>query len=268
MHFFKPLCRSLLCLSSLLPFAIYATTSPANEAVDLLIMEQIPYGFQTPDNRDTGVLFDIALKLHQLSERADNLNTNTPTIIPTKRIITLLNQARPTCTIVADTPIISNHYDMIEPIGFKLAAGILPAAGVSVTSYESLTGKSIAVPLGIMFDNRFHEDQSLNKVSVPQYLNGVKMIAAGRVDSVAGAISSLKYAAKMQNISADNFGTPYIFHEVEVYFVCNSQLPDTQRAKFKQLIIDMKNDGTIPQILDHYFNLSSLIRRPQFALQS
>mgnify|MGYP000256185994 CR=1 FL=1 len=268
MLFLKPFFRSLLCLSSLLPLSAYAANESPNEAVDLLIMEQIPYGFQTPDNRDTGVLFDIALKLHQLSERTDDINTNTPTIIPTKRIITLLNQTKPTCTIVADTPIISNNYDLIEPIGFKLSAGVLPAAGISVTSYESLTDKSIAVPLGIMFDNRFHEDQDLNKVSVPQYVNGVKMIAAGRVDTVAGAISSLKYAAKMQNISADHFGTPFIFNELDVYFVCNDQLPATQRTKFKQLIIDMKNDGTIPQILDHYFNLSSLIRRPQFALQS
>lgn len=220
-------------------------------------MEQVPYGFKNELGTETGVLFDIALELQQASQSVPSLALTQPYIIPTKRIISQLNQAHPVCTLVAESPIIADHFDLIEPIGFQLKAGILPAAGITLTDYQSLNDKSIAVPLGIMFDRRFHDDDDLNKVSVREYYNGIKMLAAGRVDSVAGAIPSLYYNAKMLDIPAATFGEPLLFVDFGLFLVCNDQLPQHQRELLKNLVIELKSNGSIPQLFESYFDLNS-----------
>lgn len=255
MFTFKRLITTLSC--SLILLSTSAFSQAEDTVIEFVIMEQIPYGFQNDAGEHTGVLFDIANELKSATESVPLITLSEPQIIPTKRIITQLNQTLPVCTIVAGTPIIAENFDLIESIGFRLKAGVLPAAGVSLVNYDSLKDKSIAVPLGIMFDKKFQQDESLNKISVREYSNGVKMLSAGRVDSIAGAIPSLLYAAKMLNISAKTFGEPLVFIEFDLFLVCNEQVELQKKEELKQLIIDLKDQKVIPRILERYFDLNS-----------
>jgi len=212
----------------------------------MLIMNQTPYGFKTKEGKSTGVLYDI------LNEIIKSSGINkTITIVPTKRLLAIMQENK-VCTLVADTPDIV-AFDLIEPVGFKLTAGILPGLGVKVDSYSSLKDKVIAVPLGIHFDKKFHKDNTLKKVRPPHYINAIKMLKKGRVDAVAGALPTLKYIAKKEGMNLMSFNKPLVLAQTEVYLVCTKDFKKNTRLKLKNAILELKSNGTIPKILVEYF---------------
>ena len=228
-----------------------ANVNSSEGDVAMVAMEQTPYGFVSEEGKVTGVIYDLLEEIKATSGIGSAVE-----IQPAKRLLATLFRGKRTCTIVVNSPEIVGVLDVIEPIGFKISAGILPVAGVKLENYSSLKGKIIAVPLGIQFDEKFHNDKSLNKLSTPQYINAIKMMKAGRVDAVAGAISVLKYIAGQEGINAQFFDNPLIFTESEFYLVCSFKLSKNERAKLQQAVIKLRSNGKIEEILDSYFRLS------------
>ncbi|EPJ55956.1 MAG: hypothetical protein OFPI_01680 [Osedax symbiont Rs2] len=218
--------------------------------VGMIAMGQSPYGFENDEGQITGVLYDVLKQIRTTSGIGSAVE-----IQPAKRMLATLLKGKRSCTIVVDSPEIVESLDIIEPVGYKLTAGILPVAGVKLKDYSSLTGKIIAVPLGILFDEKFHNDKSLNKLSTPQYINAIKMMKAGRVDAIAGAISALKYIAGKEGLNAQFFGQPLIFVEAEFYLVCSFKLSEIERTKLQQAVVELRSSGATQEIFDSYFSL-------------
>ena len=218
------------------------------EDVAMFVMEQIPYGFQGEDGQNTGVLFDI---LHEI-RGSSGIGLAVKTL-PLKRLLATLLRDKKSCTLVADSPVIVDNLDLIEPIGFTLTAGILPVAGVELKNYASLKGKLIAVALGIQFDQKFHRDSSLNKVSTAQYIDAINLMKAGRVDAVAGAIAILKYIAIQEGLTAGFFDQPLILIKKDMYLACSFKLTKSERSKLQQAVIELRAKGKTQQIIDDYF---------------
>ena len=228
-------------------FPIYASNS--ENRIQMAIMNQTPYGFITNDGKKTGVLYDILNQILKTSAMNKSID-----IIPTKRLLSLLQNNHKVCTIVANTPDVK-VFDLIEPIGFKLTAGILPRPGIKVDNYSHLENKVIAVPLGIIFDKKFHQDDTLIKVRPHHYINAIKMLKTGRVDAVAGAILTLKYIAKKEGMNLMSFNKPLILAQTEAYLVCTADLNKINREKLQKAVIQLKLNGTIKKILIKYFGV-------------
>ena len=232
-------------LSLLLP--LQAVSSEPE--VGMIAMEQILYGFENDQGEKTGALYDLLVEIRNTS------GIGLPVIIqPAKRLLATMSRGKKNCTAVINSPDVINSLDVIEPIGYKLAAGILPAAGIKLKEYSSLKKIKIAVPLGIVFDDKFHSDKSLNKVSTPKYINGIKMMKLGRVDAVAGAVSVLKFIAKQEGLNNHFFDDPLIFTESDLYLVCSFQLNNNERDKLQQAVIKLRSNGKAQDIFNRYFN--------------
>ena len=218
----------------------------------MIAMEQTPYGFVSEEGKVTGVLYDLLEEIRATSGIGAAVE-----IQPANRLLATLIRGKKSCTVVIDSPDVVSSLDIVEPIGYQLTAGILPVAGVKLKDYSSLKGKIIAVPLGILFDEKFHADKSLNKLSTPQYMNAIKMMKLGRVDAVAGAISVLKYIAGQEGLNAQFFDQPLIFVESEFYLVCSFKLSKNEREKLQQAVITLRSSGKTQEIFDSYFKLSA-----------
>ncbi|EPJ54007.1 MAG: hypothetical protein OFPI_08230 [Osedax symbiont Rs2] len=227
-------------------------THSFEEDVAMFVMEQVPYGFQTEDGKNSGVLLNI---LQQI--RLDSGIGLTVKTLPLKRLLATLLRDKKTCTLVADSPVIVDNLDLLEPIGFTLTAGILPVAGVKLKDYTSLKGKLIAVALGIQFDEKFDSDSSLNKVSTAQYIDAINLMKANRVDAVAGAISVLKYIALQGGLTAQFFDQPLVLIKREMYLVCSFKLTKNERRELQQAVIKLRMSGRTQQIIDAYFGQSN-----------
>lgn len=203
------------------------------------------------ENKKTGVLYEILKEIKKLTNNSKEIQ-----LYPAKRILLSSKQNNKICSIAANTPDVIESFNLIEPIGFNVTVGILPISGIKLSEYSDLSDKIIAVPLGIIFDEKFHNDKSLNKVHPPAYINGIRMLKKGRADAVAGAIPMLKYIAKKENISKSFFDKPLIMFEASMYLICNKSIKKEETDILKDALKKLKSNGKTQQILDNYFDIS------------
>jgi len=240
-----------LCAFSLSAESSHAESSHAessHEEVLMATMDILPYGFLSPEGQKIGALYDILNEVI-LESGIGRVNQ----LIPPVRIITYMLENKKVCTILADVPSVAPNFDLIEPIGHVVTVGILPKAGLTVTDYSDLKPLVIAVPLGVRFDDKFHNDTTLSKVFPPQYINAIRMIKAGRIDAIAGALGSLNYIAKAEGLTARDFARPLIFQKNSLYLVCTNGLSKNVRNKLKETVINLKKNKKIKSILKQYF---------------
>jgi len=231
---------------SILAFALNAKET--NSSFSMYTMEQVPYGYVDKNGKTSGVLFDI---LEQIILESGLELTNE--LAPTKRLEFILTTKNNGCTLLADVPNIRKNLDLVEPIDYELKVGVLPKVGVTLVDYASLKEKVLAVPRGIDFDEKFDNDIELLKVNPPTYLHGVRMLKAGRVDAVVGAISNIMFVAKVEGMFQDDFSAPLVFATNHVHLVCSKDINKGIRKKLKQAIISLKSKGSIQETLDKYF---------------
>jgi ABC-type amino acid transport substrate-binding protein len=211
-------------------------------------MDQIPYGYKNEKGNDSGVLFDILNAIMLDSGIGEN-----NTITPTKRLVLKMSSGHPTCSLIANTPDTETSLNVIAPIGYFLKGGILPSINSGITDYKSLQGKIVAVPLGVKFDKLFNDDKNIIKVSPPKYINAMKMLKAGRVDAVAGAIANLKLIAKSIGIANKDLAPAIILMEGEVQLVCSKEVLIATRQRLEKTVTQLKASGEIQTILLRYF---------------
>jgi len=239
--------RLLLGIFLLLPLPAHAVIG--NNTFVMATLEQIPYGFKTSKGKVKGRLFDIMNEIiNESGLKASNQ------LLPLQRLILELNKGEQLCTLIAKTFDTAKHFDLIEPIGIKLAAGVLPRKGLKLTNYASLKKSIIAVPLGVYFDKQFDSDNALTKIHSLGYDSAIQMLKYKQVDAVAGAIESLRYIAKHSSLTVSDFSTPLILSNLKIYLTCNRDTPDTVRQAMRAAIITLKKSGKIQQIHKLYSN--------------
>jgi len=245
--------RFLIVLSY---FCAFISNSEQNEerkrSIAMVTMEQVPYGYISSDGNTIGGLYEI---LNEIILESELGKTNQ--LMPPKRIYLHMMAKEEMCTLVADVPSIVSNFDLIEPIGYELQAGILPKAGIKIQNYSDLKNLIIAVPLGVNFYDKFDNDSSLTKAEPPEYVNAIRMLNKGRVDAIAGAINNLKFIAKMKGMRNDTFDTPFILAKHNIYLVCTSSISKISRMRLRQSVIKLRENGTINAILKRYFHDSN-----------
>jgi polar amino acid transport system substrate-binding protein len=235
--------------------SIYTLTLNAKETdsrLAMYTMEQVPYGYIEKSGKTSGVLFEILEQIIVESglEKKSGINNK---LVPTKRLVLELAGKENACSLLADDSNTRKHFDLVEPIGYEFQAGVLPRSGIILVNYESLKNKTLAVPLGIEFFEKFDTDKELLKMTPPTYLHGVRMLKAGRVDAVVGPISNLLYLAKAEGMFQLDFGPPLVFRRSHVHLACSTGLDKGIRRVLKQAVINLKLAGSIQKTLDKYF---------------
>jgi hypothetical protein len=218
----------------------------------MITMDQIPYGFSGINGETTGVLYDI---LNEIMIESGIEQTN-KVLSPMRILATMTNQSN-VCTLVADTPEVISKFDLIEPIGYKMSAGVLPRVGAKLLNYSSLKELTIAVPLGNYINEKFNNDNELTIVSSRNYINAIKLLKSGQVDAIAGAISTIMYIGKKEGMTTKDFEQPFLFSQNDIQLVCTNGLTKKTREKLKDAVLKLKSNGEIQKILSGYFGNKS-----------
>jgi ABC-type amino acid transport substrate-binding protein len=80
------------------------------------------------------------------------------------------------------------------------------------------------------------------------------MLQKGRIDAVLGGLSALRYIARAEGLTSDDFGKALILRRNDFYLVCTSSISKTSRKLLKEATIKLKQNGTIKAILKRYFD--------------
>lgn len=241
--------RKALNVLSVLLASLFSPQLIASE-IQLGILEMTPYAYKTDQNNFTGALYEVALLLqnHKITS-SELINVD---VYPGIRVLKSLESENNFCTIAANTPDLT-IYDLVEPIGMTIGAGIVPKKGVVLEEYSQLTSLTIAVPAAIQFDEKFHNDTSLTKVITPEYANAVEMLVKNRVDAIAGGIQPIKNAAMLRGYDLDIFAKPLTFFEADIFLICNDTVSSGGRAALKETVMTLRESGEIEEILSNYF---------------
>jgi polar amino acid transport system substrate-binding protein len=135
---------------------------------------------------------------------------------------------------------------------FPLAFGILPVKGVALKSYADLKGIAISVTRGLKVDPVFDADNTLNKAGDLDYTLGVKKANVGRVQAVAGSLSTIRHIALELGVN-ERFGEPLVLKTTVAAISYSKKSPHPEQEKvideaMKQIIAD----GTMLKIRDKW----------------
>jgi len=238
----------ILTLVTLLTFPLTCLAQEVKKNLDMVTLGQIPYGFSTAEGELKGAFYEILNEIMVVS-KIGNANN----ILPFKRVLARIRADKKFCTIAANDDDNTPLFDLVEPIGFKMVTGVLPAPTIELNDYSNLKGISIAVPLGAFISDKFNNDNTLIKVSSSKYDNAIKMLKSDRVDAVAGSIPALMYITKKQGIDKNYFGKPLLLQSFDVYLLCSYGLSPEVRSSLKKTLIELKSKGKVQQILNDYF---------------
>jgi ABC-type amino acid transport substrate-binding protein len=195
--------RWLACVAALLGLVLPGLAG-AGQVLRIVTIDSAPFGFRTPEGRETGMMYDIG---NLIAAEAGLESTNV--IVPYQRSALAL---------------VSGQADMaLRYTNAELAAGAIPVgrvlslptivvapAGKRLNSLGDLHGKLVAVPRGGQFDTAFDAQQQIRKYEVADYPQMLRMLRLGRVDAGIGSSVGIYYNAQQLGIARDALSKPLV----------------------------------------------------------
>lgn len=138
------------------------------------------------------------------------------------------------------------------PIAFYFEKG----AGLTVAKYEDLYRlKSIGVLRGAGYFERFDQDAQLKKYEVASQDQLFPMLAAGRLDAIAGYVTTENYRIIAEGYAGKIERSQYEYAETAyVYMTLSKKSPLAQRLdEFNQVNTQLAKDGVLARIRDAYY---------------
>lgn len=217
--------------------------------VRFAIMQLSPYGIIDDDGTASGYLYETG---NLILEKAGFPIINN--VLPLKRLGKEMFSGNRDCAIAGDTHYVKEKYQLVEKIGLNLEIGVMPRLNHPLNKYEDLYSTSVAVPRGASLSKRFDSDTNILKIITRGYSNSVQMLLKGRVDAVAGAIDSIRYNIKQENLDPDDIiGSPLVFLELELWLVCvPDRLPPSIIDRLREAIVTLRESGQIQKIINRY----------------
>lgn len=211
---------------------------------------QEPYSFTDENGNIAGYNYEIA---NAILQEAGYKTKAKPA--PMKRLLRNVKLGTTDCMLAAYSPYSAENYTLIEETGHDLHAGLLPRAGINLSSYEDLKGLRIGVPAGMTIGEPFDSDDSLSKFTTPNYPKSTVMMRHKRIDVIMGAIESIKYSGYKENGNVRlDFGTPLITDSFKLALLCNNEVSKSKMVKkLKSATVQLRENGTIDRIIRKFF---------------
>jgi polar amino acid transport system substrate-binding protein len=136
-----------------------------------------------------------------------------------------------------------------EPV-FDLPMGVVAKKTISLNKYEDLEGLAISVGKVLVEEGKFMSDKRLNKQLDPSYEVGLRKLAHGRLDAVAGAMPTIMHLAKEMEIEAI-LGKPLVLSVDPIFLQCSKKSKNLRyMGELNQVIKSMRLDSTLKMIAD------------------
>jgi polar amino acid transport system substrate-binding protein len=158
----------------------------ANDKIYVAIDHAPPYSVITDKNHVSGIIIDILTQLQTYTEKSFEIEV---VPCPFSRCIKMLTQGEvDVFGGLFRTPEREKLMQFVHPPYLAIFSSFVFFArrdsNITVSNYEDLKNKRIALIRGGVYFKRFNEDQSLTKVAVPSERVAIDLLLKGRVDLV------------------------------------------------------------------------------------
>ena len=126
----------------------------------------------------------------------------------------------------------------------------------NVTGFEDLKPFSIAVGDGFLYDEKFDRANDLNKVVVTTTIQGLQMVAHGRVDLTLDSVEVVRHGLSFDDPSISEMVEvlPFILAKHGIHMAIRRSHPDHAKivADFNQTLAEMRRDGSLTKLLEKH----------------
>lgn len=126
-------------------------------------------------------------------------------------------------------------------------------AGHSYTDLDSLRPYSIAVGAGYFYEDEFDEADYLNKREVTTVVQGMRMVAGGRVDLTLDSVDVLNHllATEVSELATELEVLPLALAVQEIHMAVRNDLDvrDELIQQFNTTLAEMRADGSLDELL-------------------
>ncbi len=137
---------------------------------------------------------------------------------------------------------------------FDVESGVRAATGVPLKSYDDLKGLTISVTRALKLDARFDADAALKKDLDLDYTTGIRKVAGGRVQAVAGALGPVNYIIKKLGVT-DKFADTLVLAKAKMYVHYSKKTTHPElETKVNEVLAGMVQDGTAKRLMDHWMS--------------
>lgn len=122
-----------------------------------------------------------------------------------------------------------------------------------VPDYDALSGYSIAVGDGFLYEDRFDADTDLNKITVQTTLQALRMVAFDRANLTLDSRDVLDFALNVEDPGlADRIDIlPFVLARRDIHVGLSKKRPDHEEVlnRFNAALAQMHEDGSLDRLL-------------------
>lgn len=239
---------ALTLIASIVAATFATAASAAERSLKFITIDVAPWASIDPKTGKPWGVFPAVVE--EIAKRTGAKITYT--LHPFSRIDRELETGGQDCTII----VWSDERARIVQRGELISdhpMGVIARKGVRLKKYDDLNGLTVSVLRGLSVDPRFDADKSVRRDYDDDYAQGLRKIAHGRLDAIAGAIPTIQFVAK-QDGQEQHLGDVLTINTIPLVLQCAKKSPNIGfMPKLDQAIRDMRDDGTLKRILDENF---------------
>lgn len=221
------------------------TEPPAATTVTFVTIDAVPWAATDPE---TGKPFGAFVEIVNALEKKTGLNIQTA-LTPFARIDREMETGSHDCTIAIprDESIVVHGETLVTH-----DIGIVSLKEAPLDSLEALRNKRLSIPRGSSLSEVLEGDFNLTVEEDTDYLIALHKLQRGRVDGVAGAVPTIFYIAKENDLS-ELLAEPVKLSDVPLMLQCsrNSENLDLLPV-LNNAIRSMREDGSLEAITEKY----------------
>jgi len=207
-------------------------------------IEAAPWAYYDAGGNPAGAFADIVADLERRTGKRISVS-----LYPLVRIDQAMASGQQDCTIV----LWNEHRSRIVVRGedvYPMPFGVFARKGLRLASYDDLAPLTVSVTRGLAMDARFDADAGLRKETDKDYLTGLRKLARGRADAIAGALPTIRHIARNAGLD-EHLGDSLTLRRVPLAFQCSKASPvaGAEMGRFDEALRAMRTDGTLAQIL-------------------
>lgn len=229
---------------TIFPLLLAAWALPLAAAdLSFVTIEAAPWAYRDTAGRPAGAFAEIVAELERRG--GDRIAVS---LYPLARIDQALEAGQQDCTIILWNAHRARYVARGEDV-YPMPFGVIARKGVRLESYDDLAPLVISVTRGLAMHPRFDADTGLRKDADKDYLTGLRKIAHGRADAVAGALPTILHIARQAGLDG-HLGAPMTLGRVPLALQCAKRSPRlAAMERIDGALRALRADGSLARIL-------------------
>jgi polar amino acid transport system substrate-binding protein len=221
----------------------------AQPCLDMHVIQNAPIGYLDSEGNPTGTHWDYLDAIAEHSGLCINKR-----LLPYARVRASLEQGGHDGGIMFRSEDLDSKIQAAAHIR-SLAVVVIPRKGISIDTYEDLKGLQIGKTRSTRLNSRFDTDTALRKYKLNNYEQAVKMIAAGRLDAVAGSQLVLSYQLnKLDAFDKVDMKGSYVLGHQEQWLQFSVQSQYTDKIPLLRSTVDtLRSQGVLDRIMAKHY---------------